>query len=114
MRKNNKGFTLTELLAVITLIIILTSIAVVAVSRYLNGSRTKAFSNDTIVIAEAALNKYSDDRLQENFNNDLFAGSVDGKRCYYRYSDPNYFTKIFKKQTGVTPSVYRKNNNKCR
>ena len=82
MRKNNKGFTLTELLAVITLIIILTSIAVVAVSRYLNGSRTKAFSNDTIVIAEAALNKYSDDRLQENFNNDLFAGSVDGKRCY--------------------------------
>jgi len=30
------------------------------------------------------------------------------------YPDPNYFTKIFKKQTGVTPSVYRKNNITCR
>jgi len=30
------------------------------------------------------------------------------------YPDPNYFTKTFKRQTGVTPSVYRKNNITCR
>jgi len=80
--KDNNGFTLTELLAVIVLIIVVTGLAIAAVSSSMNKSRTKAFSNDTIVIAESALNKYADDRLNELFNNDLFNGEVSGKRCY--------------------------------
>lgn len=82
MKNNKKGFTLTELLAVIVLIIVVTGIAIAAVSSSLNKSRTKAFSNDTIVIAESALNKYADDRLNENFSNDLFNGIYMDKRCY--------------------------------
>ncbi|WP_407923753.1 helix-turn-helix domain-containing protein [Cohnella fermenti] len=31
--------------------------------------------------------------------------------CYaIGYTDPSYFTKLFKKATGVTPSVYRQNH----
>lgn len=80
--RSNKGFTLTELLAVIVLIIVVTGLAIAAVSSSMNKSRTKAFTNDTIVIAESALNKYADDRLNDLFSNDLFNGEVSGKRCY--------------------------------
>lgn len=80
--KDNNGFTLMELLAVIVLVIVVTGLTIAAVSSSMNKSRTKAFSNDTIVIAESALNKYADDRLNELFNNDLFNGEVSGKRCY--------------------------------
>lgn len=56
--KNNKGFTLIEILAVIIIISILIFIAVPSISRYIDESRRKAYVatvKDTLVSAGASL-----------------------------------------------------------
>jgi len=54
MKKNNKGFTLVELLAVIVILSIIMVIAVMSINELINTSRAKAF-NETmnIVVANA-------------------------------------------------------------
>ena len=54
MKKNNKGFTLVELLAVIVILAIIMVIAVMSINELINTSRAKAF-NETmgVVVANA-------------------------------------------------------------
>ena len=54
MKKNNKGFTLVELLAVIVILSIIMVIAVMSINELINTSRAKAF-NETmgVVVANA-------------------------------------------------------------
>lgn len=79
---NKKGFTLVELLAVIVILGVIITIAVVNVTSSMNRSRTGAFKNDATVLSDAALTKFSDDKLVKNYSEDLYNGTVSGKRCY--------------------------------
>lgn len=56
MKKNNKGFSLIELLGVVILLGVLGTVAVTATSKYLNQSRKKAFLMISQSIYEAVQN----------------------------------------------------------
>ena len=79
---NKKGFTLVELLAVIAILGVIIIIAVTSVTSIMKKSKMNAFKNDATVLSDAALTKYSDDKLLKNYSEDLYNGSVSGKRCY--------------------------------
>ena len=79
---NNKGFTLTEILAVIFIIMILSLFAFTNHIKSLNNGKIKTFLNEVATISDGALNKYADDRLNKNFSNNLFQGTSTTKACY--------------------------------
>ncbi len=54
--KNNKGFTLVEILAVVVILGILTGVAVPAVSHFINKSRQKSYEMMKESLKEAAFN----------------------------------------------------------
>lgn len=54
MKKNNKGFTLVELLAVIVILAIIMVIAVMSINEVINASRAKAFNETMNVIVANA------------------------------------------------------------
>lgn len=56
MKRNNKGFTLIEMLAAIAIMGILSTIGIVAVSNYLVQSRNKSFNMMSKSIYQAAQN----------------------------------------------------------
>lgn len=78
----NKGFTLVELIAVIIILAMLILFAVTAIIPSSERARKKSFINEAKVFADGALNKYSDDRLKENYGEDLYLQEKEGKVCY--------------------------------
>jgi prepilin-type N-terminal cleavage/methylation domain-containing protein len=58
MKKNNKGFTLMEILAVVIILGILLIIAIPAVSKYILNSDKSSYAADIIAIAETAKGEY--------------------------------------------------------
>ena len=63
--KNKKGFTLVELLAVIVMISILVIFAIVAVTRYVEHTRTTAFVEDAKTIATAVRSNYASGDIEQ-------------------------------------------------
>ena len=54
MKKNNKGFTLMELLAVIVILAILVAVAIPSVTKYLNDARKGSIENEAAELVTAA------------------------------------------------------------
>ena len=83
MKKNNKGFTLVELMAVIIILLTITLITILTFSKNIEKSNLMAFIDEANTIAKAANNKYFTDKvLEPNRRDDLYNGTKSGKVCY--------------------------------
>lgn len=66
MKNNNKGFTLIEILAAITILAIISTIATVAVFRYLDRTRKSSYETMEKSICDAANNYVINERLESD------------------------------------------------
>ncbi|MBR5662861.1 MAG: InlB B-repeat-containing protein [Bacilli bacterium] len=81
--KSKKGFTLTELLAVVLILVLFSVMAFTLVTKITERSRMRAFIKEANVFAKGAINKYYNDKmLDESLRDDLYNGTVNGKVCY--------------------------------
>lgn len=84
---NKKGFSLIELLAVVVLLGILSTVAVAGVSRYLEKSKIEAFNTMRLSACDAIQNKI----LQQKFVCNIPAAEADRKtsanNCYFKLED---------------------------
>ena len=103
---NNKGFTLIELLAVIILLILIIVMAIVNLMPSYDKGEKKSFVNEAFVFSEGAINKYSDDRLQNYFVDDIFYGLNNNKSCY---SHGKSFNNMAKRMTYTIFIIIKKN-----
>lgn len=71
-RNKNKGFTMVELLAVITILGILTTVAIMGVSRYLEQARQKSYD----AMLSAAYNAAQTYVMDKGLDNRLIDGDV--------------------------------------
>jgi len=79
---NKKGFTLVELLAVMTILLVMSFFLVRSFHKSFEKNRAKSFLSEALIISEGARNRYQDDRLADNFVNDYFNGMYEDKSCY--------------------------------
>lgn len=90
MKKNQKGFTLVELLAVIVILAVIILIAVNAVLPQMRKARKNSFIDEAINFAKAAETAYVSDQING-------AGST----CYtVKYLQKNYVSKADDKYDG--------------
>ena len=68
MKNNNSGFTLVELLAVITILGILATITVPIVINVFNSASESAFEDDAMTLSKAADNYYTSLTLESDTN----------------------------------------------
>ena len=91
------------------------SITLESVTKKFNINRNKLNAIFLLSTGKTCLNYLMDLRIDMAkiilSNTEILISEVAGR---VGYPDSNYFTKIFKKQTGLTPSVFRKNNITCR
>ena len=104
MKKNRKGFTLTELLAVIVIISILVGLVVTSVSRYKSKAEEKEkqtlrqniisiFNNYRIeMLEEGKVIKQEDEYFISNMDSDAII-NYNGKRCDFGNSHISYTKK---------------------
>lgn len=71
MKKNRKGFTLTELLAIIVIISILITLAVPAILRYMKHSKDKMNISNATNAATSVLTYYTSNRIKESLTYSL-------------------------------------------
>ena len=71
MKKNRKGFTLTELLAIIVIISILITLAVPAILKYIKLSKDKMNISNAVNTANSVLAYYTSSRMKEGMTYDL-------------------------------------------
>ena len=79
MRLKNKGFTLTELLAVIAILAIIATITVPTVINVLQDSRENAFKDNAMAISRAAQNYYASSSIIKSVDLPLLVTFNDGK-----------------------------------
>ena len=77
-----KGFTILELLAVMTILLVMAFFGVRTFTKTYEKNRMKSFLSEALIISEGAKNRYQDDRLNDNHVYDLFAGVNENKSCY--------------------------------
>lgn len=85
MKKNNKGFTLLELMAVIIVLITITLLALFKINRQVEASGYDAFIKDANQIAIAAQTKHDEEvakSIDGIIKDDIYNGTVEGKVCY--------------------------------
>lgn len=75
----NKGFTLVELLAVITILAIVATITVPIVTGVIQTSKSKAFEDDAFSLSKAADNYYTSSTLSSSTKLPLLVTFNDGK-----------------------------------
>lgn len=80
--KNNKGFTIVELLAVVVILGLLSVFAITNVLPQVRKGEEKTFANDATVISQGAINKYSEERLNKSFEDDIFESYYEDTVCY--------------------------------
>ncbi|MBO7078518.1 MAG: prepilin-type N-terminal cleavage/methylation domain-containing protein, partial [Bacilli bacterium] len=98
---NKKGFTLVELIAVVVVLIIIMLISVNVVNNQIKKSRVNAFIKEANTFAKAALEKYADDKMDEEHSGDIFHGEEKGRTCYsLDMLASKYVTKTQNKYTG--------------
>ena len=98
MKKNKKGFTLTELLAIIVIISILITLAVPAILKYIKLSKDKMNISNAVNTANSVLAYYTSSRMKEGMTYDL--NSINSKNLLgkelhkspygYPYDDSSY------------------------
>lgn len=79
---NKKGFTLVELLAVMTLLLVIIFFGFRNFIKSFEKNRMKTFLSEALIISEGARNKYADDRLNEINVQDAYFGSSETSTCY--------------------------------
>lgn len=82
MKKNKKGFTLVELLAVIIILIIIMLITIPAVQKAMEKSKLNVIVKDATTFEKGALEKYTSEKSSELVLENLFHGAIPGKVCY--------------------------------
>ena len=99
---NRKGFTIVELLAVMTILLVMTFFGYLTLHKSFEKNRLKTFLAEALIISEGAKNRYQDDRMKNDFAYDLFTGISASKSCYtYESALKNrYVTKYSKKYIG--------------
>ena len=108
MKKNNSGFTLVELIAVIVILIIVSLIAVTISNKQMEKARLNAFIEETNTFVKGAQEKYSYDRSNGNIGEDLFHNAIKGKVCYSVEQQllDKYVEKLNNKYTGSVEICY--------
>ena len=82
MKKNKKGFTLVELLAVVVILIVIFLLGLFATNKYVDRSRRNAFVAEANVIVKGALERYSMDRSENDMSMDIYSGTKPERACY--------------------------------
>lgn len=83
--KNDKGFTLVEMLAVIVIISILALLAIPSVTGHMMNSRKRLFMEDALTVADAVRT----DLVKGGVLNNNSTGKCNGDYCYYSLTDIN-------------------------
>ncbi|WP_050181220.1 type II secretion system protein [Domibacillus robiginosus] len=79
MKKNEKGYTLIELLAVVLILGIISAVAVVGIGRLIEQSKERAFVAQALHLKEAAVLFVTNERVERP---DTLPGSVTYKELY--------------------------------
>lgn len=118
MKKNNKGFTLIEMLGVVILLGILGTIAVAGTSKYLEQSRKKSFLLMSQSIYEAAQNCQTQGKCSTgtyyadttNTNNNLIKMGYLEELKNPKSSQPNCTASVQITEIGTSDTEYKKYN----
>ena len=74
MKKNNRGFTLIEILAAVTILAIISGIAVISVNRYTISTKRKLYQNMEKSVCDAAKNYVMTESLEDEIKDSLEKG----------------------------------------
>ena len=87
--KNNKGFTLIEILAAVTIMGILAGVAVPAVMRYVDKSRKQSYEAMEKSLYDAAKNYVMNEEIDiPSTGKDLYASDLMNEKYLERLEDP--------------------------
>lgn len=114
MKKDNKGFTLIEMLGVVVLLGILGTIAVAGTSKYLEQSRKKSFLMMSQSIYEAAQNCQVQAKCSVGTysSNDLIKMGYLTELKNPRSSQPNCTASVLITEVGTSSTEYKEYNYK--
>lgn len=105
--KNNKGFTLVELLAVIVILAVIILIAINAVLPQMAKARKNSFADEVMNYAKAAETKY----VSDNADDETVDGNITTGVCYMlKDLHGEYVTKNDSSYTGVVILKQNANN----
>ena len=82
MKKDKRGFTLVELIAVIVILIILMIIAVTMANKHIERTQINVFLKEANTFARGAMQKETVDRDDGLYKDDIFHNHNYGKVCY--------------------------------
>ena len=74
MKRNNRGFTLIEILAAVTILAIISGIAVISVNRYAISTKKKLYQNMEKSVCDAAKNYIMTESLEDEVKESLEKG----------------------------------------